>query len=340
MPPREPQYKYYSSARSAEEEFHLKGPLVGEWEQDPSLWKDLAFAMKKFMRTEGLEIKSATEKTDYDEDWQEVVEGVVNLINYILAREKSGQKISSIFFLDKSARPGAYFLKRMWMELQKNNTVASDLPPFFFMNIGQGDEHKHNRKKTNTLVKEAFKDRLQDGVVVVDEYIDSGTTARLALKTLQDVYGVEAVALAQHKHLPDWYSWPNITGVEDSPVPLAAYIALENLSEQEFQVLYQYSKQFRGKPEEFEKKYFIAKHPTLGIFNIIPSNKVPDEVADVIVKLRDARIRSNEVYKYFQTYGGFITQPDSAPRDRLLKHRVILDQLAKLVAPSVQRVNS
>lgn len=331
----EKQFTYFSSSKSAEEQRRSSQYLVGEWEEDPELLEVLNMQMKKYEFQQHIQIQS--EYRHYTEDWGNIAEGSLHFINFLLEREQEGKPVSGIFFLDKSARPASYLLRKLWGELQKSGLVQHELPPIHFMNIGKGDEHKHKRAHTNSLVARAFGDSLQDGLVVVDEYISSGASARHALRTLESLYNVEAVALAQYRELVDWYGWKKITGVDDAPLSEELYAAMERLSEEEFEALREFYEEYKKEPKEFERVYFKTGNVGFGFFGIRQERLVSEVAEAAIRKLKDKRVLSSKLFQYFHTYGGFLSQGDGTKNSEFQTHRKLLAHFAKILAPHISR---
>lgn len=147
--------------------------------------------------------------------------GTLSLINAILEEHTLGRPIDTLLFLDKSARNGAYLLKRMWHVLKREGQIPSEVlfPSVRFINIGRYSEMKHGSVIAEKLLKSRLNpnDYVGKNVWVVDEYVGSGGSLRRALKLLFDLYGIKASGISQFSDLPAWFdtSSSGIKGVKD-----------------------------------------------------------------------------------------------------------------------------
>jgi hypothetical protein len=153
------------------------------------------------------------------EDPFNIVNGTGVLISRVVNRKRSNDPVNTLVFLDKSARPAKYVFDCMWRKLEsmpefKKLEVVK--PKIRFLNTGNEDSNKHmHAQAIATLGKIFDQDSLSGNVLVVDEYVSSGGTAKSAISTiLKAGYKPRKVeAVQQFARCPSWYSQDDTKGV-------------------------------------------------------------------------------------------------------------------------------
>lgn len=161
------------------------------------------------------------EDVSYSGNTRNLIEGNMDLAYRIIHESVSNEPFDVLFFMDKSARNGAYLLKTLWLELDKRKEIPDGvtLPEFRFINMGRNDEHKHKSKTALTLLKLRYGNNFKGKkIVLVDEYVDSGRSIKLGLKTIKDVFKPrEIIGIQQFLTCPNWCydNKHNLKGVVD-----------------------------------------------------------------------------------------------------------------------------
>jgi predicted HAD superfamily hydrolase len=109
-----------------------------------------------------------------------------------LVEKVESEDVDCLVFLDKSARPLAYFFVNFWKKF-----VPKPLPKIKFINIGREGKVK-NFSKHDRLLLQIFKDSLyakseSPKVVLVDELEAKGNTRSSATSFFQDFFGIKEV---------------------------------------------------------------------------------------------------------------------------------------------------
>jgi hypoxanthine phosphoribosyltransferase len=166
-------------------------------------------------------IESALERLTNSTEISLLMEGTLNLVNTILEHSSDGDPIRTMIFLDKSARNGAFLFNTLWNELDENGEIPLGIekPEIRFMNIGRFSDNKHEADPSLALLQLSFtRTNFEKGkVLVVDEMVSSGGSVRRALKTIEDVFEVSPIGIAQFASLPNWYGGDllGIKGITD-----------------------------------------------------------------------------------------------------------------------------
>lgn len=157
-----------------------------------------------------LKLKSVNNLPDISippEGIHNIISGTVNLINYILQRVAT-QPVTTLLFLDKSAREGAHVFRVLWDELRRNGKIDDiDRPNIRFVNIGREDDGKYSSYAAARLFSAQYRDIdfQDDGVLIVDEIIETGASANKTMSHILSTFGSQSVAIAQFAEIPDFY---------------------------------------------------------------------------------------------------------------------------------------
>lgn len=151
-----------------------------------------------------------------------LIDGTANLIEQVIIRAKSGSPVDTLVFLDKSARPGAYLFNQLWHQLisQSTETGGVNKPKIKFLNVGYDDPNKHDHKKSLEELGVLYnRGDLSGNVIIVDEYIASGSSSRLAGEAIQKAgYRMNNLeAIQMFYECPSWYSDSSVKGVSEVP---------------------------------------------------------------------------------------------------------------------------
>jgi hypothetical protein len=90
---------------------------------------------------------------EWKESSKKLVEGSINLINALVTKAQEGKPVSTLLFLDKSARLAAYLFRKIWQELELNGKLPKGvlIPKIRFINVGKDQNVKLNLKKPKEL---------------------------------------------------------------------------------------------------------------------------------------------------------------------------------------------
>lgn len=127
-----------------------------------------------------------------DNESEYLLKGTLRLIDKVVVQAENGEPYDTIFFLDKSARPGAYLYKEMVNVLRDKGYISEDLklPEIKFMDVGKvREERKIKSDVTAGYMREKVKPEvLGHRVLIVDEFKDRGTTLSNAVDEFKDMY--------------------------------------------------------------------------------------------------------------------------------------------------------
>lgn len=163
-------------------------------------------------------------------DAEELMKQTDAFMKKVSSMYESGEKVDTIFFLDKSARPLAYMFKHLFREYVKDETVKP--PQILFLNVGQEttlpDTSKDFTKEVGfsgdpESMKKAYGKWIKPNfnVLVVDEYSSTGKSLKRATDIVDNAFssqGVSTQSLTAYTKVPKWYHRPNYLGVRDRTV--------------------------------------------------------------------------------------------------------------------------
>lgn len=131
---------------------------------------------------------------------QDLAEGILRLINICV-----GRQISTVFFLDRSARPASVLFRDAWRIL----LPVAPLPQTRFINIGLNNEklQDQNWGDMQKELRTRYTDLDPEGnILVADEYICSGITINRAKSIIKMMYpDANTLATGIFKFMPFWY---------------------------------------------------------------------------------------------------------------------------------------
>jgi hypothetical protein len=199
-------------------------PLIAPRRDDP-IWKDIDEKLEVFLQ-EKIAQNSSYDRIRFNENSLNIITGATNLINFILTNQDHNP-IKTLVFLDKSARLAAHVFRVLWSTLEKQGKLPSEakMPRIKFINVGLGENHKHEAPRSLDLAAEVFpkRDIEGEGVLIIDEIVDSGGSLRRAMKSLEDKYSAKPQGMANFISLPGWYFRSRSKGVEDPNLPKIIY---------------------------------------------------------------------------------------------------------------------
>lgn len=251
-----------------------------------------------------------------------LMRGTINLINRVVSQAESGKPFTNIFFLDKSARPAAYLFRKTWLGLTSSGQIPKNLkiPQVNFINIGRNDDLKHNLHRTNMLAKNAYStiNSNESNILLIDEYVYSGGSIRLASKTFRDLFDIEAPAMeAYSSFLPDWYSDRPKLGITDSKYDSEFIDLMEKIPENNFLIMKKIVEESNSEDDAIE-----------GLVQFVNSLGVNDHLRYISMK---------HVYQYFNSAGGFFSTPYGENKERLKDHRKLLRDLVQKSLKHIRR---
>jgi hypothetical protein len=155
----------------------------------------------------------------FREEPHNILEGCVNLFNLIHNRVTDKNDINTMLFLDKSARLAEYTFGVFWREMEKQR-FARDIelpnkPAIRFINP-EAEGLRTVAMMQFGLWKKKIRDRDFTGnILIVDEYVNSGSTVFRAIKTLRrlDPVPKQIEAIQMFWGCPRWYKYSDIKGV-------------------------------------------------------------------------------------------------------------------------------
>jgi len=316
--PRVTEHKVF---RSADQPFQV--------EVDIKRWRKLNLAMhdfiaKKLARERAKKSQACPEILEflekYAEVWCSLHEGTVRLINFVISEAQAGQPISTLVFLDKSARPAAYLFRLVWAglkheDLKQKGLISVPQPQIKFMDSGRAKSHKFRSTlsrsqalQTQTLTKMKLKGR----VVVVDEFMESGESARNALRVLSQFRQLDLSAVSQFNIPPRWQQYTNREswlGVTEAETNFVAF--LELLTDQEWQELQVLTTQAAGAAQLETRLEQLQLH-----------------------------IGATTLQRFIQSSAGLTTIPMRENRVVFLLHREILAFFAQKMVKSIRMYQS
>lgn len=132
---------------------------------------------------------------------------------------EKGELPDSIFFLDKSARPLAFLMRKLWDKYYPE----IQMPDVRYINIGGSGSRiydKESRPFTGDpkIIADTYGDHIKrDGrIMIVDEYSHTGQAIKHAKDTMSQAFPEASVtAKAAYNKLPNWYQNHNYLGVEE-----------------------------------------------------------------------------------------------------------------------------
>ena len=228
-----------------------------------------------------------------------MLEGTINLANTIIEQFDDNNPVDFLIFLDKSARNGAFMLKVLWKELDKRGEIPSgvNLPEIRFMNIGKGDDRKHESEAALTLLKLKYGSTLKNKkLVLVDEYVETGNSLRLGLQTVKSIFEPrEIMGVQQFSSAPHWYHNDHFKMVEDI--------------DRQYCVNTTFSKLDEANSEQIISIYRLMSDLPRDNFNRQFNGNVDLSVRDILNILKIDPVNYDIVWDYIHTAGGFITVP-------------------------------
>lgn len=344
---------------SQTEPLHIPARADVKWEQlsqqmDQAIRKIVAETQEKYSK-----VKTVIED-DLIEEWSNLAEGTVHLLNLLLNAESKGQPIQTLVFLDKSARPAAYLVRKTLKYLKEKGAITYSLPPVKFLDVGAKHPNKHTKSlsRTDQLTNELL-DRMQlkEPLLVVDEFIDTGDSARRTLNLLQRHQNVKGQAVGEFVTYPDWYHDEVIPGFKDEEVKGVKDVtlvrfqneALEQISDEAWETLKGLHKKLKYRPRLFSRLYRAAELLTPPLFKVLGKVMVSDSSLAEMGKFQASVIElhrkfennatldltGEELYWFLETGGAATVAPIKGKRGSFLAHREMLDALAQKIAELV-----
>lgn len=272
---------------------------------------------------------------------KELIEGTVNLINAVIEKSSTKHPVKTMVFLDKSARNGAFLFSVMWRELEKIKAIPNiPKPEIRFMNIGKHSNNKHSSGAALALLGSVFnkEDFPDGGVLVVDDYIESGDSAKRAMKTLLDEYNIHVNAISQFHDISPWYHADSVgvTGIADSYTNEYDQIKFERLLTMDIQTALNLERIVNTPGARFQKLYqtvYAQLHDKTSNTDVqelermedlnIPKEDV-EMLTDLIKKYGLKFDDGKYVEEFIRSAGGFLARPMKYKTNaRLQKNNVI-----------------
>ena len=146
---------------------------------------------------------------------QEIQEGVVGLLN-----KTRKDKVSSVFFLDKSARPVAWMYRQVWKGLVGKGLIPKDepMPALRFINIGRDQEDNVFDPDSTAMIeaKKKYKISPSGTIMIVDEFKEHGTTLARAEKIVSQLFPKRDIAThVAFRNVPPWQNSGELIGIEE-----------------------------------------------------------------------------------------------------------------------------
>jgi len=313
---------------------HIKVP-----QENDSIWTvietQLSLFTKRYHNIFTPEAGRAVTRTCSKESTHYLISGTTNLINTIIDRHCAGNDTETLLFMDKSARNGAFLFDILWKAYSKLHLIPEiKKPTIRFLNISGYDYEKHKSPASLALLKQKLHQKdFSHGVLVVDEFVCSGDSLKLAVKVIDDLFNSHPDGVQQFEYCPHWYGKSGLLGVTDS---------------------------FDQYDETFEK---IGQLPTDQILNIntIINTIGEDQFGDLTKRIIDksgqiklpnpgltkveinlvklfisqSQLEEDEIpaaVAYFRTAGGFLVspQPEKTLKDSARAYRSVLRQICDL----------
>jgi len=154
---------------------------------------------------------------------------------------EKGELPDSIFFLDKSARPLAFLMRKLWDKYYPE----IQMPDVRYINIGGSGSRlydKDSRPFTGDpkIIADIYGEHIKaDGrIMIVDEYTHKGEAIGRAKDTITQAFPeADVTARAAFSKLPNWYQNSDYLGVEEYSEYDFEKMALEQIN-QEFNTNY------------------------------------------------------------------------------------------------------
>lgn len=117
-----------------------------------------------------------------------------------------GNDVSTVFYLDKSARYAGHIVRKVWGVLQDKGMIreGEKLPEFRYINLDSNNDLFND----SSMIEGKYKIPEKGRILVADEYTGSGNTLAKATETIEKLFpGREVLAHSVFKWmLPFWYS--------------------------------------------------------------------------------------------------------------------------------------
>ncbi len=282
----------------------------------------------------------------------DLVTATTQLVNKVLEESLTGDPITSLVFLDKSARNGAFLFYTMWDGLQQRGEIPQGVarPDIRYMNVGRFHDEKHSSQGPVALFKDQFTlipEGMSPHVLVVDEYIESGGTARRAQKLLMDAFGIKADAISMFSTVPIWYGTSDI-----------GLLGVKDPKHEDFWSTTELGKSLSGLPAKtlLSAKHILDRFDGTGFEEIFGTVYIKDKVErssvddirkaledkgldvaveDILELLSIAHtegmgiVNIYELVQYLESAGGYFAVPTSSEYDRqnFIAYRTILKSI-------------
>lgn len=347
-------YEYLYSLNDEIELKEFEYPLFIE-NNDEFTWLKIDEKMAHFVTAQNKKY-SHEESVEFEENIENLISGTLNTINYILLCENR-TPIKTIVFLDKSARLAAHIFRVLWSTLKKQNKIPmrSSMPNIRYVNIGRDEDDKHDSKRALKLASEIFSthDIKGEGVLVIDEVVDTGGSLKKALDILNNVYGANAHGMASFIKLPKWYTEKKIKGVVDVNINPDFYRSFDYLDDSVFEfiksivrsdipkaVIFDFLKDIYLSPhfvlinykyEKYSEKYSLYRQ----LFeDELLLQKVHRELNPII---RNNSIQN--IIDYFESSGGFkAKRPDNGLIRKSYRYRQYLTKMVEIVSNHINTI--
>jgi pyrimidine operon attenuation protein/uracil phosphoribosyltransferase len=172
-----------------------------------------------------LYLKRSMIETSNPEQIHSLINGTLNLINEVITRQNNDEPVETLVFLDKSARNGYYLFNEMWGAFAKSGEISTDIkkPKIRFLDIGRFNDDKFTNEQSLSLLKEKIKEEdyaNEKGILIIDEYFETGKSAKKALGTIKELFGHNSDAMSQFDIPPSWHAErkSGILGVDDTEI--------------------------------------------------------------------------------------------------------------------------
>jgi len=337
-----PKYSFINRIDGERRYLSQDGPLLMP-DYDDGIWRDIDEKVKSFSMQDSAG-RHEDEVIIFNENSNNLIFGAVNLINTIIDRHQS-EPIKTLVFLDKSARLAAHVFRKLWVNLEKQDKLPNglDMPKIKFINVGLFENHKHESTRSSQLPKGVFpKDDLEGaGVLVVDEIISSGGSARRAMDLLADTYQSNPQGIANFNNLPTWYYHDSKKGIEDPNLPIEVYDFLEKIDMDVFNILESLINS--NIPKDFILE-FLSDSQSMNVQDfLIKYNKTKSQKKKKIYTLIYKELKNTPddisteiIFKYFKTYGGFLAMRMDVQKQKLSnRYRKYLSKMVELASKQI-----
>lgn len=310
-------------------------------DREDNAWNDILNQLKAFVHEKNMSYPG-NDHLGFYEDVPVLMAGAVNLVNFIIDSQNK-TPIKTVVFLDKSARLGAHIFRVLWSTLEKQNKIPPNvtMPRIKFINVGKGENHKHYAKRSLDLAAEVFprEDLEGEGVLVIDEIVDSGGSLRRAMRSLDEKYGTKAQGMANFISLPEWYTQNEIKGVAEPGLSPEIYDYLEEADKDVFDFIKSIVNS--NQPEKFVLE-FLTDPIQMLFADFLEKYKYSNGISedakllfDVHQELRfiSSRVNPRDIIKYFKTFGGFTAMRPNRKSARFsFRYREYLTKMVELSA--------